>query len=467
MKASSRAQKHARLRMRAHQTLVPAHTDVCVIGAGAAGMVAGICAAEAGARVVVLETKLEAAQTILATGNGRCNFANVSLAPKYYNHPEFVAEVCGASWLEDILQFWRECGLRWSLEDDRLYPLSRQAASVRNVLLTRAARAGVIVACGRKVEHIALEKSFEGKQRALETPVQTNAELRINFIDQTSDTNTEQSLTAKAVISAVGGGAAAGIARDMGLQELPYSPVLAPLACHDSPLAALSGRRSEVIAQIYHGEFPQMRERGEVLLRDYGISGIVCFDLSRYAEAGDIVTLDFAPDCNLSELRQIADPTLSGKLIDGCLDGVLDPLIAQSLIQLAREGWTFEGDTRADAPSAETQSDPLSYALALTKAFPLRIAGIAHPELAQVTRGGLAVDQFERRTLAALSVPQLFACGEALDIDAACGGFNLAWAWKSGMVAGEGAARYASVISTSSSYATGSDQSAHSREGLS
>ena len=280
MKGSSRAQKQARLLDQARNTTLPENCDVCIIGGGASGMVAAITAAEAGAKTVVIEQKLQAAQSILATGNGRCNLANISLAPKRYNHPEFVAEVCDSSWLNDVLGFWNACGLRWTLEEDRLYPVSRQAASVRNVLLARAERAGVIVACGRKVEQVEINDD----------------NCTIKILDETREPAQYCSLIANAAIIAVGGGASSRIAAGLNLEQVAESPILAPLACENSPLASLNGRRAEVIAQIYRGTFPQARERGEVLLRDYGISGIVCFNLSRHAQPGDVITLDFAPD---------------------------------------------------------------------------------------------------------------------------------------------------------------------------
>ena len=425
MKGSSRAQKQALLLAQAHNTTLPQNCDVCIIGGGASGMVAAITAAEAGAKAVVIEQKLQAAQSILATGNGRCNLANISLAPKHYNHPEFVAEVCGGSWLNDVLGFWNACGLRWTLEEDRLYPVSRQAASVRNVLLARAKRAGVIVACRRKVEQLEMH----------------DGACTIKIADETREPAQYCSINTYTAIIAVGGGVSSHIAAGLNLKLVAESPILAPLACENSPLASLNGRRAQVIAHIYRNAFPQARERGEVLLRDYGISGIVCFNLSRHVQPDDVVTLDFAPDYNASELRQIADPQLSGTLVDGCLDGVLDPLIAAQIIKLARKQWGLANDTRADAPNPAVQADPLSYALSLAKSFPLRVSGIAHPELAQVIRGGLDIHQFEPTTLAIQSYPRLFACGEALDIDADCGGFNLAWAWKSGMVAGSAAAQ--------------------------
>ena len=121
---------------------------------------------------------------------------------------------------------------------------------------------------------------------------------------------------------AVGGGVVQSLAAPLGLALAPDTPVLAPLACEDSPLAALDGRRAVVAAQAYRDGFPRLRERGEVLFRDYGLSGIVSFDLSRHVTAGDVVALDLLPDSNRSEILQIVDPFMGGTFEDGAFDGL-------------------------------------------------------------------------------------------------------------------------------------------------
>ena len=140
-KKPSRSRERERLIAAARAVDVPASCDVAVVGGGASGLVAAITAAEEGASVVVLERDLACGRTVLATGNGRCNFANISLGPRRYNDPAFVTAVAGERYLDDILDFFRACGLRWSLEDDRLYPVSRQAASVRKPRAHLAPRA--------------------------------------------------------------------------------------------------------------------------------------------------------------------------------------------------------------------------------------------------------------------------------------------------------------------------------------
>ena len=420
-KRETRALRRKRLRQEAAAVRIPTTVDVTVVGGGAAGLVAAITAAEAGSTVVVLERDLECGRKILATGNGRCNFANVDLDPNRYNHPDFVAAACSEHWLDDVLSFFRASGLRWSLEQDRLYPTSHQAASVRNVLLARARRSGVILAPARRVTTI----------KPASTRAKANAVVDFEDIEGTTG-----SIACNAAVIASGGGIHECL-RSLPLDLVPTTPVLCPLACEDSPLAALDGRRAHACARLTKAGaiIPSWSERGEMLFRSYGLSGIVTFDASRRAEAGDLIEVDLAPDIPQSELASLVDPHASGSFEHGCLDGVLDPTIAALLETLARRRWYVPLPERSEPA---TDSEAL---VNLTKALPFRIAGPTEVDRAQLTRGGLAVAQFDSKTLASVRLPWLSACGEALDVDADCGGFNLAWAWKSGMVAGHTAAR--------------------------
>jgi len=193
-------------------------------------------------------------------------------------------------------------------------------------------------------------------------------------------------------------------------------------------------RRLHVRAQLTHTAFPVWSERGEVLLRSYGLSGIVVFNMSRQVTPGDLIELDLLPDLTKSELQQMVDPFAHGSFEDGCLDGVLDPDVASTLEGLARSRWTLE-DTGRNEPASDSEA-----LMALAKSYPLRATGTTGHEQAQVLRGGLCTNQFSTETLECTSIPGLFATGEALDVDGECGGFNLSWAWKSGMVAGTAAA---------------------------
>ncbi len=536
---ASRARERERLLERAANTWLPERADVCVLGGGAAGLACAIAAAEAGACVVVLERDLECGRTILATGNGRCNFANADLSLAHYNRPEFVVGVMGESEgdggaagagkdvcegeaagscvagsadenvgfreaggtseneaarvsagekeaeeegeaaraskaaLQRILDFFSECGLAWAEEDGRLYPRSRQAASVRNVLLARAERAGVIFACGREVtgaervelvdvvaaacegaatdEEAASEacddrladrssagESCDGRATATDVAEGRPPEAAdIEVAHEAWEVSFSQAwdgeaaaLVADAVVFA-GGGSSHALAGELGLPLVADEPVLCALAAQGpvpGMLEALDGRRAHCVASLTRGGRVVHREAGEVLFRPYGVSGIVSFDLSRHARRGDMLELDLAPEVDAWEV----DKLVASRPGDAhALDGILDPAIAAELIKLAG-GVNFGGLAWRVAP--------------LVKGLPLRVTGRADEARAQVTRGGISVDACDTSTLELYDNPGLFACGEALDVDGACGGYNLAWAWLSGITAGRAACAHAQEV---------------------
>ena len=385
---TSRIARREALLTQARATELAARVDVCVVGGGAAGLVAAITAAEQGARTVVVERDLECGRTILATGGGRCNFANRDLVASYYNNPDFVEAVVDDDFLGQVLRFFRASGLAWCEEEGRLYPASLSAASVRDVLLARAERAGVTFACAREVVSV---DAANGEWR-----VTTNGPLG------------EESLNAEAVIFASGGGVT------LGESLLPVNepqPMLCPIACSGLPFGKLDGQRVHAELRLMRDGNEILRERGELLFRPYGLSGICAFNLSRFAEADDVILLDLAPELEMSQLDYLVGRA-------GSLAGVVSPQIAAAL--------AGAGFGAADI-----------------KALPCTVLGLTETDHAQVTRGGFVTSSFDPTTLAAVALPGIFAAGEALDVDGPCGGYNLSWAWVSGQVAGTSAAAWA------------------------
>ncbi len=410
---------------------------VAIIGGGASGLAAAIEAARAGADVLLFEAADRVGKPILATGNGRCNFSNVNPAEGDYRNAPFVEaalaahEALYARGLERggqgfdgphaVTDFFARLGMLRREEDGRLYPLTNKATTVVDVLRQALASYGVEERCGHRA--VAVRPLARGGRAA-------DARFRIDFAEG-------EPAFADAVVLACGG----HIARTLAPEELAFRkqrPVLGPLRTDTAPIKGLNNVRVQCAVSL---ESPdgrvKAREAGEVLFRDYGVSGIAVFDLSRHAEAGDRVVFDFIPWVREGDLRSFLDERWgreasahggAGRWRPTLLDvtcGMLLPQVARCV--LAQAGMS---------PSAPARRDDLGALAVALKRFSTTVRGVGDAKQCQVTRGGLDVRGFSDATLEARAVPGLYAAGEALDVDAACGGFNLHWAWASGMLAG-------------------------------
>ena len=390
------------------------HRSIIVVGAGASGMAAAIAAAQTGAQVCVLEKSAKAGRSVMAAGNGRCNFANADLSPERYNDPPFVASTMGSDPLTPILDLFGALGL-WYIADDegRLFPRSRAAASVLDVLLAAMDERGVELRLECPVSAIALR----------------NGCWLVELANGTA-------LTCDALVWAAGGGTAAVPAVGAGLPQTPERVALCPLATDPRPGKVLDGVRVACAVTLRDGRSVVAERTGEVLFRPYGLSGIAVFDLSRLAHSGDTLVLDLLPDVDEAALTRLLEErhnrqsarcaTPAGRLT--FLDGALHPKVGRFVMErLCGRG----GERPIDAPRLAR----------LLKGWEFTVAGTADESHGQVTQGGLATSAFDPLSLSTSRAPGFFACGEALDIDGECGGLNLAWAWSSGMVAGVAAAR--------------------------
>ena len=217
-------------------------------------------------------------------------------------------------------------------------------------------------------------------------------------------------------------------------------PVLGPLRV-DAQSAKLTRQLNNIrVRGTVHLERGGQRiasERGELLFRDYGVSGVSVFNLSRFAQPGDDLVVDFLPDIPPQDMerfmmtrRKRMQKLLGGPLtLDRFLEGLLLPAVSAAALRKAdlRTGDRF------------TQ-EMVSQLCNMLKGMRLTVEGIGDERQCQVRRGGFPVERFSPATCEAFDVPGLFVTGEALDVDAPCGGFNLHWAWSSGMLAGRAAA---------------------------
>jgi predicted Rossmann fold flavoprotein len=395
-------------------------SSVLVIGGGAAGLCAAIASARLGATITVLESDARVGRKILASGNGRCNLTNVSVSPGAFNDPEFVEPVLRTYSSDVVRAFFGDIGLLTRADDEgRVYPTTNFAGSVLDVLRLECGHLGVDVRCGVEVVAISDGSGAGG----LEASSRDGERIR-----------------ADALIVATGGGGS--LLAGIGHRRVEQTPVLAPIKTDVEPIRGLSGVRVRCAATLIAGADNDdsggaaiATERGELLFRDYGVSGIMVFELSRYLVPRAVISIDLFPEIPTEDLQAMLAQrcvSLGWRTAGTLFTGMLHDRVARAILRAAG----VAGDTPAE-------NVPVTRLAALLKDFRLRTRGIGDASQAQVTRGGASVEEFDPATLASRRVDRLFAAGEVLDIDGRSGGFNLHWAWASGIVAGEAAARAA------------------------
>ncbi|MDO4437748.1 MAG: NAD(P)/FAD-dependent oxidoreductase [Coriobacteriaceae bacterium] len=430
--------------------------DVAVIGGGASGLAAAISSARAGARTCIIERDVQAGLSILATGNGRCNVSNTRLDPRRYRHPDIVHAVFGTHPEQDIATFFESIGVLFAEEvEGRLYPITRRAESVRDTLLNACEREGVqIVTCAElttAAHHTErgcyeLELSVPAVRLAYKRGRDAKSEVRNARKALAAAESTVRMLTARRIVLACGG-SSEGPCRIFGLPHRTEEPVLCPIACRlelsrsavssrEAALEHLDGLRIETMLSLVRDGATIAFEQGEVLFRPYGISGIAAFNMSRRILAGDVIELDLFPHMSETDLVALLSKR-KGALGPFAGDpNWFDGLLARPLAELT-------------TLAVRASNQPLHDIAALLHRLRLRVYSTTEHAQAQVCRGGIPLDAIDLDTLAVgrrtdgapLCDHTLYACGEALDMDADCGGYNLAWAWLTGMRAGTAAAQ--------------------------
>ncbi len=388
----------AAVRAENYKAADPDRRCVAVIGGGAGGLAAAAAAARLGAAVVILEKNDRVGKKLLRTGNGRCNLSHLHLSAAGYNHPDFVAPVLERFSCAALRAHFEDMGL-WTVADHegRVYPASDTAASALDVLRLSCAAQGVKEHCSFDVVSLRIQDG--------------------GFVLHARDGGR---VTADAVIDAAGGGSV--LAEALGHRRLPFSPALCPIRTETALIRGLSGLRAHARAALFSDGRELASETGEILFRDYGVSGIPAFDLSRLARPGQLLCLDFTPElsfdellsCLITQLSLFPDPA-------ACLTGVFRRRLAEALLRAADD----------------TSPGALCRAI---KDLRLPVLGLAETGQAQLTAGGADVAQFNPATLESRLIPGFYTVGEALDIDGRCGGYNLHWAFASGITAGEHAA---------------------------
>lgn len=394
---------------------------VGIIGGGASGMAAALAAAQyPNTQVILLERQSRVGRKLGATGNGRCNLTNLHAGAGGYHgeNPAFAGPALERYPVEETLNWFRALGLFTVAEDSgRVYPYSDQANSVVDVLRFALEKPNIRQELGFEVEKV--KKTSEGFQ--------------ISGNGQTIDVD-------RLIIACGGlagtklGGSMSGykLLRGFGHHCTKLRPTLVQLKTGWAGVAGLKGVRANCHAAIYHDGALHRESTGEIQFTEVGLSGPVMFEISRDACQGSgewICSLDFLPqweeEALLQELLRRQETALPASEL---LTGILHNRLGRVLTQAA--------GISPNRQISELSKVQLQEAAAQVKSFEVSLTEPLGMDAAQVTAGGICTSEFDESTMESRLVPGLYACGEVLDIDGDCGGYNLQWAWSSGRLAG-------------------------------
>lgn len=403
-------------------------TDIAVIGGGASGAAAAITAARLGASVTLIEAQPRIGRKLLATGNGRCNLSNVNAARRGYHSgcPEFVSALITERALQKTIDFFDSLGVACREESDgRLYPRSEQAGAVLDLIRAELDRLGVVQLCSCRVT--SLRKS--------------GGEFLIN--------GDALALRARRVIAACGGKASPQLGGcDDGLKFLEscghkctgVSPALVPIKVRSEHIKSLKGLRVHCDVSLIADGKTLRRESGELQFGENALSGIAVFQLSsaaaRIRPKKAHISVCLMPEHTVQSVRALLlkRRSMLGHLpLEQFFTGLVPKRIGVCLLKQA-------GVSPLNLPSSSLTDAQLSELASLCLDWRWQVEGVSGWQQAQVTSGGLVLSELSD-TLESRRLPGLYACGELLDCDGDCGGYNLQFAWTTGMVAGEHAAK--------------------------
>ena len=397
-----------------------------IIGAGASGMAAAIAASEnPDVQVILFERQARVGKKLLATGNGRCNLSNRNASIEKYHgdDPIFAATALQLFPVEETLEWFGNLGLFTVTEDSgKVYPYSDQANSVVDIL-----RFGLVK------PNITLHTGFEvRKVRQTENGFAVHGE--------------EETVNCDRLIIACGGLAGTKLGGSMsgykllsqfGHKTTKLRPSLVQLKTSWSGISSLKGVRANCCISIFKDDQLYAKSSGEIQFTDYGISGPVVFEISRdvcFGKGEWYAHIDFLPQYTEEQLVKALSARKNTELAaEELLTGILHNRLGRILTRAA--------GLRDQTLIRDIDDSVLNRLCEMAKSFRIELTEPMGMDRAQVTAGGIITDDFDPNTMQSKLVPGLYACGEVLDIDGDCGGYNLQWAWSSGRLAGMSAGK--------------------------
>ncbi|NLZ06457.1 MAG: NAD(P)/FAD-dependent oxidoreductase [Phycisphaerae bacterium] len=408
-------------------------TDICVIGAGPAGLMAAIGAVSERISVTVLEANRAAGRKLLVTGGGRCNLTHDATIDEFVrafgDAGRFLRHSLHEMSPEAIRTFFHDRGLPTTVESDGcVFPAKGRAPDVLRILQNEVERSGVRLLCESPVTDVALQDDGF----AVTTPAQVVAAKRL--------------IVATGGLSWLGTGSTGDgyrFASALGHAVIAPKAALVPLVTSEKWPGDLAGVSLSDVRIRLAGASRRTVSSGAIVFTQDGLGGPAAQDMSRLladelADGGHIIALqiDLMPSVQEAELDQQLQQQMAAsakKAVSNALADLVPRRLASTLRKLAG----CDGDT----PAGQIRKETRRALLKLLKALPLHVTGTRPLAEATVTRGGVDRRQIDPKTMGSKLCAGLFFAGELIDVDGPCGGYNLQMCFSTGTLAGRAAAR--------------------------
>ena len=396
--------------------------EVVIVGGGASGLTAAITAARNGKDVTIIERNNKCGKKILITGNGRCNFWNTdeNLSHFHSSNSNLLKEFITDERKNSILKFFDSLGLAYKTKNGYYYPFSNQAFTIENALLSECKKLNIKI-----INDIVVEKIIK-KDCFIINPDKENIKAK-NIIIATGS---------KAAPKTGSDGLGYELAKSLGHNIITPLPSLVQLKADEPYFKNWSGIRTDVKASLLIDHKYIKSETGEIQLTNYGLSGICIFNLSGEAakalnqNKNVIISINFIPFASNPKIfLQTLNKNSYHKTISELLEGILHYKLVDIILKKAHLKRDLLLNTLTD--------NELNNLIKTLTDFQIKILDTHTLEHAQVCSGGIPLTEINSKTLESLKVKNLYFTGEIIDIDGDCGGYNLGWAWMSGIIAGK------------------------------
>lgn len=394
---------------------------VVIIGGGASGLIASIYAKTKTNEVIILERNSNCLKKLLMTGNGRCNYFNEDQNLSHYhsNNPDILSNIISKKNQEEILTFFQRIGITPKIKNGYYYPFSNQAISIKHALLLEAKIRNVII----KTEQLVKDIKYKDHKFIITS---NKKEIQSDIVIIATGS--------KACPKTGSDGIGYELAHKLGHLVLPVKPALVSLIGSEHNFKKWSGIRTDVILELYDNGKKIKTEKGEIQLTDYGISGICVFNISRYIMANlknKKININFLPFLSTKEECRSWLDEQNKKVKNRSLGEILEATLNYKLVDFLLKQINL--NKKWNQYSNEEKNKIINQ----LHSYPFEVEKISSYEKAQTCSGGVPLLEINTNTMESNIVKNLYLTGEILDVDGDCGGYNLSFAWITGMLAGK------------------------------